>query len=398
MNAASSNEQPCRPVVLHVRVVTGSGGGPDKTILRSTAHARSRGIDMSAAFIRPTDDRGFDRLVRQADELGCPLVSIAEAGPFDPRTLVKLARLCKAKCVDVWHGHDYKSNLLGLMIRRLTGVRLVTTVHGWTRHSRRTRLYYHVDNLCLRRFEQVMAVSQALFDHCLMKRVPHERLSFVPNGIDCLEFHRRQPMAAARAAMGVPADRFVIGVVGRLSTEKGADRAIEAAAALIGQYSHLQLHLVGDGPQRDALARLAQQRGIGQAVRFYGWQGDTRRFYEMMDMLLLPSHTEGLPNVVLEAMAMQVPVAATRVGGVHELLDAGRCGVILGRDESSWPANVAPLIVSPDRRAEFARRALARIEEHYSFDQRMAMVYGVYERMIGGRVGRREETVLRPAA
>jgi len=102
----------------------------------------------------------------------------------------------------------------------------------------------------------------------------------------------------------------------------------------------------------------------------------------MFDMLLLPSHTEGLPNVVLEAMAMGVPVAGTDVGGVRDLLDDGKCGTVLSQVVTTWPDAVAPLIVSADRREQFARLARRRIEQRFSFDKRMGKVLGVYQRLV----------------
>ena len=103
----------------------------------------------------------------------------------------------------------------------------------------------------------------------------------------------------------------------------------------------------------------------------------------MMDMLLLTSHTEGLPNAVLEAMAMQTPVAATDVGDVSHLLDDGRCGVVLDRDDcTSWTGQVGALTEHRQVREELARRARSRIEQHFSFEQRMDKVMQVYRRVL----------------
>ena len=386
------------PLVLHTRVVADSGGGPEKTILRSAGYARQGGLRMAAAYMRPADGAAFEAVRQQARQWDCTLYEIPERGPLDPRCVSVMLQLCRQYGVNVWHAHDYKSNLLGLVLRRQWPMKLVTTVHGWTWHTFRTRLYYHLDNWCLKRYDQVIAVSPKLFDHCLMRGVRHERLSHVANGVDTGEYTRRQTIEQARAALGIGPDRFVIGVVGRLSVEKGADRAVAAIAALRKGYANVQLHLIGDGPAHGELAALAAAQGVDDAVRFWGWQGDARSYYEAMDMLLLPSRTEGLPNAVLEAMSMQVPVAATNVGGVRDLLEAGRCGVILNDDVSTWPGHIAPLIVSEDRRREMARRARQRIEEHFTFDARMKKVFTVYERVLGRTFSVKPATARRTAA
>ena len=370
------------PLVLHTRVVSDGGGGPEKTILRSAPYAAPAQLRMAAAYIRPANAAGFPTMLAQAERWGCPLYDVPEVGPLDPRSLIRLLRLCKDQKVAIWHGHDYKSNFIGLLLRRFWPMHLVTTVHGWTWHTLRTQLYYRLDNICLRRYEHVVAVSRKLFQHCQAHGVKPHRLSYIPNGIDTDEYPSRRSIGSAKDRLGVPRDRFVIATVGRLSAEKGVDRAIRAAASLASVYPQVELHLIGDGPQRPHLRKLADQLGIAHRVHVHGWQAAPQRFYEMMDVLLLPSRTEGLPNVLLEAMAMGVPVAATDVGGVRDLLDDGRCGVILNEDLTTWAQHIAPLVVSPERRRELARRAKQRIESHFTFGKRMAKVLEIYEQLL----------------
>jgi len=370
-------------MVLHTRVVTGLGGGPDKTILRSTQHIDPAQIRMAAAYIHPHGDAGMATLRKQARDWGCQMWEISESGPADLRTFRDLLRLCRSLRVTVWHSHDYKTNLMGLILRRWWPMKLVTTVHGWTRHTTRTKIYYHLDNWCLSSYDHVIAVSPKLFDHCRDHGVPEDRLSYIPNGIEPAEYERQQTIADARQRLGIAPDRLVIGTVGRFSTEKSVDRAIRTLAQIRRTRPEAELHLIGDGPERDRLKALARELNVTDAVRFWGWQTPLQRFYETMDVLLLPSLTEGLPNVVLEAMAMGVPVAATCVGGVADLLDHGRCGVILNQDQQTWADRIEFLLASATRRAHFANLAKARIESHYTFAQRMARMRQLYQRVLG---------------
>lgn len=371
------------PMVLHARVVTGSGGGPDKTIFRSANaidHSRFR---IGAAYIRPYDNPGMAVLRAQAERWCCPLWEVPEWGPVDPRTLRRLLWLCRALNVKVWHAHDHKSDFLGLLLRRRWPMKLVTTVHGWTRDTIRARLYKHIDTWCLKGYDHVIAVSPQLQEHCLAHGVAEHRLTHIPNAIEPSEFTRELSAAAAREELGIRQDRLVVMTVGRLSIEKGPDRAIRAIAHVRQTYPEAELHLIGDGPERERLEDLTHSLGLADAVHFWGWQTQPQRFYEAADALLLPSRTEGLPNVVLEAMAMGVPVAATDVGGVSELLAHGRCGVILSQDEQTWANRIAYLLESSARRALLARLARARIESRYTFRQRMERVQKVYRKVLG---------------
>lgn len=377
-------ERASLPMVLHTRVVSGSGGGPDKTILRSACYVDPQRLRMGAAYIHPVGDSGIKALRERARDWGCPMWEFPESGPIDPWIVQALLRLCREQRVTIWHAHDYKTDALGLLLRRFWPMKLVTTVHGWTRESLRTRLYYHVDNWCLNKYDQVIAVSRDLEGHCWERGVAEDRLTYIPNAIEPEEYSRALAPEAARRALGVAADRFVIGTVGRLSVEKGVSRSVYCLAQVRKAFPNVELHLVGDGPERAKIEGLARELGVAEAVRFWGWQARVKPFYEVMDLLLLPSHTEGLPNVVLEAMAMGVPVAATDVGGVAELLEEGRCGVVLARDQTTWSKQLVPLLSQPQRRAALSRRARRRVEERYTFRRRMERVMAVYERVLGG--------------
>jgi len=387
-----------RPTVLHVRVVSGTGGGPEKTILRSPRYANDEYFRMAVAYIHPKGDPGIDTIKAKAKEWNAPLITIPERGPLDVRTVAALYRICKERKVAIWHGHDYKSNLLGIILRRFWKMKLVTTVHGWTHDTWRTRAYYHVDKWCLRRYDEVIAVSPLLHEQCLNIGVKPQKLTYIANAIDCGEFKRTRSIRQARSELSIYRSATIMGVVGRLSPEKGVDRAIESVASLHTKYPGLELHIVGDGPEYEKLKRLAIDRGVAGIVHFWGYQSDTRRFFEMFDFLLLPSRTEGFPNVVLEALALGVPVAAADVGGVSELLKHGRRGVVLDpTKQETWADQIAPLIVSADRRKEFSRLGRMRVEKYYSFDKRMAKVFDVYDRVLS-IAPRTEDTRWRRAA
>ena len=146
-----------------------------------------------------------------------------------------------------------------------------------------------------------------------------------------------------------------------------------------------ELHLVGDGPQRTKLEELGESPWRWPIGQILGLARQIRNgSYPAMDVLLLPSHTEGLPNAVLEAMTMGIPVAATDVGGVADLLDHGHCGIILSQDHTNWSNRLAYLFASTDRRRTIARLARRRIEEHYTFDKRMGRVFDIYRNVLAG--------------
>jgi len=369
--------------VLHARVVAGTGGGPEKTILRSEAYARRAGLGMSSLYLHPTGDPGIEAIRRRAESLDCSLLTVGERGPIDPGTVRQALRVCREQGVTVWHAHDYKTDLLGLVLRRWHSMKLVTTLHGYTWDTWRTQLYYRIDSSILRHYDRVVAVSPQLADHARRCGVQESRLTYIPNGIQVAEAESTRSRDAVRSEWGIDQDATVIGVVARHSVEKGVDRAIRAFSQLSPASENLRLMLIGDGPERARLEQLTAGLGVADRVVFCGWQKQTTGFYSAMDLLFLPSHTEGLPNVVLEAMVNRVPVAATRVGAVSDVLDGGGCGLLLDDDEASWPAVIGELLGNRVVREMFARRGERRVGERYTFDRRMRDVFEVYDRALG---------------
>lgn len=371
---------PQAPKVLHVRVIANAGGGPDKTIIRSGQYIDPMRYRMSTAYIYPKGSKDFQTFKKQATKQCCQLIEIPEKGPINTSTYNALLKVCRDERVDIWHGHDYKSNMLGLMIRRkLPNLKLVTTVHGWTCETFKTKLYYHVDNYCLKRYDEVVVVSPKLYEHCRDKlKIDANKLTYIPNAIRPEEYPQTHTKDEARSELNIHTQRTVIGVVGRLSVEKGVDRAID----MIAKLPNCELHLIGDGPERKNLEKQAQTLGVTDRVTFWGWQTNSQMYYQAMDMLLLPSHTEGLPNVVLEAMTMTVPVASTDVGGVRDLLDDGRCGLILPTEQPvTWAGMIEQFLSNETQLQQTALLAHQRILTHFTFESRMQRMMRVYDKL-----------------
>jgi hypothetical protein len=131
--------------VLHVRIVTGAGGGPEKTILNSPRHLVGTRYRETACWLHAPGDPGIALLEARARERGCPFVAVEDPRPYDVGTLRRMAALCRERGIRIWHGHDYKSNLFGVLLARLCDLRLATTVHGWVKHTEKTPFYFAVD-------------------------------------------------------------------------------------------------------------------------------------------------------------------------------------------------------------------------------------------------------------
>jgi len=373
-----------RPLILHVRVVCGTGGGPEKTILTSPRYLTPFGYDALCAYLHPPGDPGFETLRQRAEKLGAPLVGIADRGAWDVSVVGKMLAVCREHQVDIWHGHDYKSNLLGLILRRFWPMRLVSTVHGWGALVRLTPWYYKIDRLCLRKYDRILCVSDDLVTQCVASGISAERCELIENAIETDRYQRRQSAQAAKRQLGFNPERLLIGAIGRLSAEKNFPAIIRAVERLVGEGRNVELVIIGEGEQRGPLESLIDEWRLKDRVRLLGHRSDLIELYEALDLFVLSSLREGLPNVLLEAMAMEVPVISTAIAGIPRLIEHEVNGLLVKpEDLEGLTVALGRLLDDPDCRRRLAAAARHTIETRYSFTARMAKVRAVYERLLG---------------
>jgi glycosyltransferase involved in cell wall biosynthesis len=372
-----------RPVVFDTRVVTGSGGGPDKTILNSPRFLDPLGYTMLCGYLYPPEDPGYAVLEQKADKYQAPLVSIPDRGPFDTSVVSALLGICRKYKVAIWHGHDYKTNALGLMLNKFHRMKLVTTVHGWVHHTPRTPIYYKIDKWCLRRYEKVFCVSTDLYETCREIGVPDRKCELLDNGIDTVEYTRGQTSSAAKAVLGLPTTDLLVGGVGRLEAEKGFDVLIRSIHKLTTQGLAVRLVIVGEGSERTKLTALAAELGIADRVHLAGWQSDVRNYFEAMDLFALSSFREGLPNVLLEAMALEVPAVATRIAGIPKLIaDQVNGRLVEPNDLDGLSSALSDVLRNPELRESYRQAARQTILTRFSFVARMERMKRVYDEML----------------
>jgi glycosyltransferase involved in cell wall biosynthesis len=309
------------------------------------------------------------------------LVLVPDPYPFDPRTLRRLVAIARERKVGLWHGHDYKSNFYGLYVAKQLSIPFVTTMHGWVKPSWKTPLYYAIDRWCLRRAHAVMAVSQDLYEAAKSARVNPERLSRIENGIDTEWFHRRCPPAHSALRTQRPA-AFVIGAVGRLSAEKGFGLLIQACEALLQRGHDFELWIGGEGDQEANLRAQIAASPHRERLRLMGFQEDTRALFESFDLFALSSLREGLPNVVLEAMALQLPVLATRCGGLAQFLRDGEdARLVEPGSVEELEKGLDELLSSAQLQRQLGAQARQRVVRECSFRARIAAEIAVYEQV-----------------
>lgn len=348
--------------VLHLRC-SGQLLGAERVILELSKELPQLGYE-SIIGVPVEASEGEPELVSVARAQGYQVVTFPISGAFDFSVLGRIKKYVSEQKISVVHAHGYREDLYALKCRGLAP--LVATNHLWKRTDFKLKLYAKLDAFLLRFFEHLIAVSKPVAEDMQKAGLKKCNISIVANGIDTSVYGSRSSGVAIRQQLQLRADAVVLGTLSSLTSEKGIDIALRAFALVQKNIENLSLLIIGDGPERKNLLKLAQESGISNRVIFAGRRADIPQVLSAIDLFLLPSHAEGLPMALLEAMASGCAVVATRVGDVPEVVNA-ECGTLVepGNPESFAQAIIEQLSdrILLQRRGESARKI---VEQHFS--------------------------------
>jgi len=266
--------------------------------------------------------------------------------------------------------HGYKADLVGLLAARRAGVPVMAVSHGWTAETWKVRVYEALDRLCMRRMDRVVCVSEGQAVKVRHAGVRPDRVVVIRNAIQPDRFDHDDPADRGRLeAMFPHALKRIIGSAGRLSPEKGFGVLVEAAAIVTRSDPGVGFIHFGDGPLRATVARRIAELGLEGRFILAGFRSDIDRFVPHWDLSVLPSFTEGLPNVVLEAFAAGVPVVATAVGGTPEIVEDGFNGYLVPPgDPEALARRIRDILLSEEERQSMGQRGRERVLSEFTFE------------------------------
>lgn len=300
----------------------------------------------------------------------------------DWRLFAWLWRLFRRERPDIVHTHAWGTLCEGFVAARLAGVPFV--IHGEHGSLETRSRNIRVQRWVWQRAAQVLSVSSRTSDRMAREiGFPRGRIRTVLNGVDTERF-RPGDCADARRALRLPHDRLIVGTAGRLHPVKDHDTLLSAAAILKSQGLTFDVVIAGDGPLKADLLNRTHDLGLDGVVHFLGTRADVERVLQALDIFVLSSASEGLPNTVLEAMATQLPVVATRVGGTEECVEHGATGLLVPpRDPGTLAASILTLAADPARRHAMAVEARRRAETRFSLDAMVREYEAVYRDVAG---------------
>lgn len=361
--------------IMHLRACN-FVGGPEKQILEHFKRLdKQRFLPLLGSFV---EEGAADPLGDAASEYGFQTVRLQSHSPLNPSSIHQLYTILKQHSVSILCTHGYKPNILGCCASAFAQIPTIAISRGWTWESPKIRMYEALDRLFLRFTDHVVAVSAGQQQKILASGVRADKVSVIHNAIN-LEDSVKKTDSMLRHELGLPEDALVIASAGRLSPEKNYATMIEAAQQVCKENRQVYFMVFGEGFLRSELQQKINSTGLDKRFFLPGFRKDLQSLLPQIDIFMLPSFTEGLPNVALEAFANNKPIVATAVGGTPEVVQDKVSGFLTGPEEADLMAHhILTLVHNTDLRQQMGAAGYAYIKEHFGFEAQTANYEKLY--------------------
>lgn len=354
--------------------------GPGRTILETGSHLDPARVAYHIGVLVAKRE-GEHPLVDAARQRGIAITSIDDHGRFDEQLFAPILELIDRLQIEVLHTSEFRTSLLAQVIkRRRPQLRMVATAHGWIANTLRRRVIRFLDKVLFRRFDHVIMVSSATRSLVPRWWLSDARATVLRNAL-VLKSYGSEILNKPRRP--IDPNRAVLVNIGRLSPEKGQEMLLNAIHALTPRWPNLRLKFAGIGPLEEHLRGVARSLGIEDRVEFVGYVKDMPRLYADIDLVVQSSFTEGLPNVILEAAYLRVPIVATAVGGTAEVIAHKESGWLIEPKLDALIDGITQFLERPQEFVQMAEQAHQGIVQNYSFDVRTEKLTQIYERLLG---------------
>jgi glycosyltransferase involved in cell wall biosynthesis len=366
----------------------GTSGGGEKLAMRiATRLDRERFESWYCASRWSGGEPATEAGRRAVDELRAAGVHAVGLGRQGARSLsgwAALVRLMRRERIDVLHSHKFGSNAWGAMLAPLGRVPVfVAHEHTWSYEGQPVRRFVDRE-LIARRSAAFVAVSREDRRRMIeVERIAPDDVTFVANGIDAVPAGDRERV---RQELGVPEGAPLLGAVAVLREQKGLDVLVRALDEVVREVPDARLAVAGEGPERASLEALAEELGIGPRVMLLGNRSDIPDLLAGFDVAVSASWFEGSPLAAMEYMDAGLPIVATRVGGMPDLIDDGVHGrLVEPGDAAGLAAAVVELLRDPERARAMGERARERRRAEFDLDGTVRTLEAMYERLVAER-------------
>ena len=369
--------------VAHVIKVTRISGA-ERHLLVLLSALRQRGVD-ARLVILIEKDKPMDDMASEAKERGIPLRRLTIQRDYDLALLFKIRRALSEIKPDIVHTHLIHADLFGLFAAQLAGIRTVISSRHNDDQFRFHPIWQRLSPLLWRLTKGGIAISGSIKDFMMeVEGAPSDKIAVVHYGLEH-KWLADEELRAARQNLSrelrLESDALLLGLVCRIVEQKGIAYALRAFQQIRQRFPTARLIIAGDGDLRAELEALARELGIDEYVHWLGWRSDALKLIGAFDVLLMPSLWEGFGLVLLEAMSRRVPVIASRVSAIPEVVIHGETGLLVeARDVDALADAMTRLLEDHALRQHMGLLGAARLEERFSVERMASATLAVYER------------------
>ena len=305
--------------------------------------------------------------------------------PFSLKTILEMRKFIKQRKIDIIQSHGYKTNFYAIFAALFERKPLICTCHPWTEtsYNLKAKIYSWLDKHLLTRFDKLVAVSSNVRDEIIAQGISKDKITLIENGIDIHRFSNSFNKEELCRKYKIDPGRRIIGTIGRLVKEKAQDLFLEAAKLIIENFPEAYFLIVGDGPLRDYLLGKVEALNLHENVRFTGVCDDIPEILALMDIFVLSSISEGLPMVLLEAMAARKPIVTTKVGEVPKIITDNQDGIIVSPNNvTELKTAIEFLLMNKNKANLFAQKVYHKVIQHFSSEVMAERYIKIYEQLL----------------
>ena len=318
-------------------------------------------------------------LLRRAPALELRAVGVPIRGEIGFNSVRESAAALREFEPDVLHLHDAHAVLIGSLAGKLAGTPAILA-------SRRVDFRIRSRWKYTWAIDKVIAISAAVRAVLVDCGLEPAHISVVPSGVDLARLDALPERAGARQKLGLAPDHLAVGMIAALTDHKGHRYLLDGWPKVVERHPRARLYLAGRGELEAELKKQAGRLGIADGVRFMGFCEDVRGLLAALDLFALSSHLEGLCTSLMDAMAAQLPVVATEAGGIPEVVDSGRTGVLVRpRDPAALAEAINGLLADPERRARFGRAGREKALTEFGYEKMVERTQTVYAQVLAGK-------------
>jgi len=365
--------------ILHLRA-SNFYGGPERQLHFHARLAKEAGVNIVVASF--SEKKQMPEFIKIIADDNIPTYIFEVKNAYDFSVIHQLGNFLKEHDIDILCTHDYRTHLIGMLARGKHRLRWMAFSRGWTQENIKIKFYNTLDKIFIRQADRIVAVSEAQKKKLRRLLIPSSKISVVYNAIDETYF-KNISQVNLRERFNFPQEAVICISGGRFSKEKGQIYFVKAAINVLKENKRFRFILFGEGPDLMGIKELIKKEGYEKEIICPGFEKNLIGCLKGADILVNPSLSEGLPNIILEALAMEVPVIATDVGGVPEIITDGVNGSLVpAKDIEGLKNKIVAIADDKITREKFVNNGKRTLKDKFSFSLQVEKLLAIYKKVL----------------